>query len=119
VKQPRPVVSIPPVSLHWAEQAAPRLQRSGQAGVVAQLEREEDNFRQALRWTLERGDDAGALDKGLRIAGALGEYAVAASFGGHALATWRELEDTPGMVASLHGVGDTTLWLGRCGEVAG
>src|SRR5207247_2153258 len=33
----------------------------------------EDNFRQALRWSLDRGD-AEALDIGLRLAGALGWF---------------------------------------------
>ena len=31
-----------------------------QAAIVVRLEREEDNFRQALRWTLDRGDDEAA-----------------------------------------------------------
>ena len=56
-----------------AEQAAPQLQGSEQSAVAARLEREQDNFRQALRWTLER-DDAEALDIGLRLAGALGWF---------------------------------------------
>jgi predicted ATPase len=56
-----------------AEQAAPRLQGSEQSTVAAQLEREQDNFRQALRWTLER-DDAEVVDIGLRLAGALGWF---------------------------------------------
>src|SRR5206468_1511342 len=43
------------------------------AAVTAALEREEDNFRQALRWSLDRGD-AEALDIGLRLAGALGWF---------------------------------------------
>ena len=55
----------------FAEQAEPQLQGAGQAAMVARLEREEDNFRQALRWTLERGD-AAAQEQGLRLAGALG-----------------------------------------------
>jgi predicted ATPase len=138
-----------------AEQAAPHLQGSAQSAVAAQLEREQDNFRQALRWTLER-NDAEALDIGLRLAGGLGwfwflrgypaeardwfdallrptqgppsavraralnaagfraidhaEYAVASRFHEQALAIWREVEDVPGMVASLHGVADAALW---------
>src|SRR5207244_9500604 len=43
------------------------------SGVTAAFEREEDNFRQALRWSLDRGD-AEALDIGLRLAGALGWF---------------------------------------------
>ena len=56
-----------------AEQAAPQLQGSEQSAVAARLEREQDNFRQALRWTLER-EDAEVLDIGLRLAGALGWF---------------------------------------------
>jgi DNA-binding CsgD family transcriptional regulator len=38
------------------------------------------------------------------------EYAVAYRFHEQALAIWRELQDVPGMVASLHGVADSALW---------
>jgi non-specific serine/threonine protein kinase len=41
-----------------------------------------------------------------------GEYAAAGTFHERALGIWRRLGDTPGLVASLHGVGDTALWLG-------
>lgn len=138
-----------------AEQAAPHLQGSEQTATAARLEGEQDNFRQALRWTLGHGDPE-ALDTGLRLAGALGwfwflrgypaeargwfevllrptdgpasairaralnaagfraidhaEYAVAFRFHEQALAIWRELDDVPGMVASLHGVADSALW---------
>lgn len=44
-----------------------------------------------------------------------GEYAVAATFHDRALAIWRRLADTPGLVASLHGIGDTALWQGDVG----
>jgi non-specific serine/threonine protein kinase len=44
-----------------------------------------------------------------------GEYAVAATFHERALAIWRRLADTSGLVASLHGVGDTALWQGDVG----
>jgi predicted ATPase/DNA-binding CsgD family transcriptional regulator/DNA-binding XRE family transcriptional regulator len=42
-----------------------------------------------------------------------GEYPAAATFHKEALATWRELDHMPGLVASLHGVGDTALWVGN------
>ena len=42
-----------------------------------------------------------------------GEYELAAMFHGRALVTWRRLRDVPGLVMSLHGVGDTALWLGN------
>src|SRR5918994_4519104 len=41
------------------------------------------------------------------------EYAVAATFHDRALGIWRRLGDTAGLVASLHGVGDTALWQGE------
>jgi predicted ATPase/DNA-binding CsgD family transcriptional regulator len=56
-----------------AEQAAPQLQGSEQSATAARLEGEQDNFRQALRWTLGHGDPE-ALDTGLRLAGALGWF---------------------------------------------
>jgi non-specific serine/threonine protein kinase len=42
-----------------------------------------------------------------------GEYAAAAAFHDRALRSWRRLEGTSGLVASLHGVGDTALWQGE------
>jgi predicted ATPase/DNA-binding CsgD family transcriptional regulator/DNA-binding XRE family transcriptional regulator len=147
----------------FAEQSEPRLQGAGQAAMVARLEHEEDNFRQALRWTFERGD-AQAQEQGLRLAGALGwywflhgapsearewfqvllrpmagadrpsavraralnaagfratnhaEYGIASEFHDRALSIWRALRDTPGMVASLHGLGDTALWVGAAAK---
>jgi len=151
-----------------AEQASKELQGASQAGAVARLEREENNFRQALGWARSSGRPE-ALEEGLRLVGALawywflhgypaeasewfetllggradaaeiepgsagereavlrakalnaagfrgtdqGEYELAASFHRQALATWRRLLDVPGLVTSLHGVGDTDLWLG-------
>jgi DNA-binding CsgD family transcriptional regulator len=41
-----------------------------------------------------------------------GDYRRAAEFHDQALATWRRMHDVPGLVTSLHGVGDTALWLG-------
>lgn len=146
-----------------AEQAEPQLQGASQASVVERLEREDDNFREALRWAFE-SNSPGAEEVGLRLAGALGwywflhgapaeaqqwfqvllrpsapaatpsavraralnaagfratnhaEYAIASDFHDKAAAIWRELGDTPGMVASLHGLGDTALWVGRADE---
>ena len=40
------------------------------------------------------------------------EYGAAATFHERALGIWRRLGNTPGLVASLHGVGDTALWQG-------
>jgi predicted ATPase/DNA-binding CsgD family transcriptional regulator/DNA-binding XRE family transcriptional regulator len=150
----------------FAEQAEPKLLSGGQAAVVESLEREEDNFRTALRWAFDSGTP-GALEVGLRLAGALGwywflhgaptearewfqallhlptagekpspvraralnaagfratnhaEYGIASEFHGKAASIWRELGDLSGMVASLHGLGDTALWVGRADEARG
>ena len=53
-----------------AERAEPGLQGTDQAVWFARLEREQGNFRQALRWAIERG----AVEQGLRLAGALGWF---------------------------------------------
>lgn len=149
-----------------AEAAAGVLQGAEQARIVARLEREDDNIREALDW-IQRSGRRDARDVGLRLLGALGwywfthgyppeagewfdallevtthedheagpaalqrqvvraralnaagfhatergNYAIAARFHERALETWRELEDVPGRVASLHGLGDTALLL--------
>ena len=152
-----------------AEEAATGMQGADQAGTVTRLEREEDNFRQALEWARTSGRED-ALEEGLRLVGALawywflhgyppeardwfdallgddqeagpatvrrgaqrttvlrakalnaagfratdqGEYQLGAMFHERALQTWHELHDVPGLVMSLHGVGDTALWLGN------
>jgi len=41
-----------------------------------------------------------------------GEYALAAEAHRDALGVWARLDDVDGLVASLHGVGDTALWQG-------
>jgi non-specific serine/threonine protein kinase len=41
------------------------------------------------------------------------EYGAAETFHERALAIWRRLGNTPGLVTSLHGVGDTALWQGE------
>jgi predicted ATPase/DNA-binding CsgD family transcriptional regulator/DNA-binding XRE family transcriptional regulator len=43
------------------------------------------------------------------------EYGAANAFHERALGIWRRLGNTPGLVASLHGVGDTALWQGEVG----
>ncbi len=57
--------------LRWcvslAEQAAPALQGSEQTAWLARLEREHDNLRAALQWTLDRGEGA----PGLRVTAGL------------------------------------------------
>jgi non-specific serine/threonine protein kinase len=53
-----------------AEDAAPHLFGAEQAIYYDRLEREHDNVRAALRWARERG----AVEEGLRLAGALGFF---------------------------------------------
>ena len=53
-----------------AERAEPQLQGPEQALWFARLEREAGNFRQALRWALDRRE----VEQGLRLAGALGWF---------------------------------------------
>jgi predicted ATPase/DNA-binding CsgD family transcriptional regulator/transcriptional regulator with XRE-family HTH domain len=43
------------------------------------------------------------------------EYGAANAFHERALGIWRRLGNTAGLVASLHGVGDTALWKGEVG----
>ncbi|HEU4919483.1 MAG TPA: LuxR C-terminal-related transcriptional regulator [Candidatus Limnocylindrales bacterium] len=157
-----------------AEASAGQMQGATQADVVARLEREEENFRQAINWTRRSGNQ-GALEEGLRLVGALawywflhgypadarewfedllgpeddvgpveegsataraltlrakalnaagfratdqGEYQLGATYHEAALAIWRRLSATPGLVASLHGVGDTALWQGNVEKAA-
>jgi predicted ATPase/DNA-binding CsgD family transcriptional regulator/DNA-binding XRE family transcriptional regulator len=45
-----------------------------------------------------------------------GEYPLAARAHARALAIWRARDEVPGQIASLHGVGDTALWMGRDDE---
>jgi predicted ATPase/DNA-binding CsgD family transcriptional regulator/DNA-binding XRE family transcriptional regulator len=60
------------------------------------------------RWALR----ARALNAGGFRATDAGDYQAGSTFHREALQTWRLLDDVPGLVASLHGVGDTALWLG-------
>jgi len=56
--------------LAFAEEAEPKLIDAEQAGWLERLETEHDNLRAALEWFLEEGD----TERGLRLAGALGEF---------------------------------------------
>jgi non-specific serine/threonine protein kinase len=53
--------------LALSEQAAPELHGPAQVAWLGRLEREHDNLRAALRWSLERGD----VERGFRLATAL------------------------------------------------
>jgi non-specific serine/threonine protein kinase len=58
--------------LALAEEAEPKLVGAEQAGWLDRLEIEHDNLRAALGWFLDA--DTGDVEKGLRLAGALGEF---------------------------------------------
>jgi predicted ATPase/DNA-binding SARP family transcriptional activator/DNA-binding CsgD family transcriptional regulator len=58
--------------LALAEEAEPKLVGAEQAGWLDRLETEHDNLRAALEWFL--ATDPGEVEKGLRLAGALGEF---------------------------------------------
>lgn len=68
----------------------------------------------------ENGELAALRAKALNAAGFRatdqGEYELAARAHRRALATWRRQDAVPGLVASLHGVGDTSLWLGQVAD---
>ncbi|MDP9476914.1 MAG: tetratricopeptide repeat protein, partial [Actinomycetota bacterium] len=54
----------------FAEEAEPELRGAQQATWLERLEREHDDFRAALSWTVEAGEG----ELGLRLAGALGDF---------------------------------------------
>src|SRR5207244_4082998 len=57
--------------LGLAEQAEPELHRSEQLVWLERLEREHDNLRAALEWSMT---EAGGAEAGLRLAGALRRF---------------------------------------------
>ena len=60
--------------LSMAEQAESELGGPRQAGWLKRLEREHDNLRAALQWSLEPGAPRPALEMGLRLGGALRRF---------------------------------------------
>ncbi|HKT83081.1 MAG TPA: tetratricopeptide repeat protein, partial [Solirubrobacterales bacterium] len=78
-------------------------------------------FETLLTVEPDRHDDVGRMAvlqaKALNAAGFRatdqGEYALGRTYHERALATWRRLGEVPGLVTSLHGIGDTALWLGE------
>ncbi len=60
--------------LTLAEEAEPELRGPQQVVWLERLEREYDNLRAALRWSLERGDVGDNSEMALRLAGALGRF---------------------------------------------
>jgi predicted ATPase len=57
-----------------AEEAEPELGGPQQAVWLARLEREYDNLRAALRWSLERGEVGDSIEMALRLGGALRRF---------------------------------------------
>jgi predicted ATPase/DNA-binding CsgD family transcriptional regulator len=60
--------------LRLAEEAEPHLLGAEQERWFTQLEREHDNLRAVLAWTLERGKSGESLEMALRLAGALERF---------------------------------------------
>jgi predicted ATPase/class 3 adenylate cyclase/DNA-binding CsgD family transcriptional regulator len=60
--------------LELAEEAEPELGGPQQAVWLERLERENDNLRAALRWSLERGEVRRSIEMALRLGGALGRF---------------------------------------------
>ena len=60
--------------LALAEQAAPELEGPRQRAWLDRLEAEQDNLRQALRWSQAEGESAEPREAGLRLAAALGRF---------------------------------------------
>lgn len=60
--------------LNLAEQAEPELGGPQQAAWLERLEREHDNLRAALRWSVEPGAAQPAIEMGLRLGGALRRF---------------------------------------------
>ena len=69
----RSAAGTPPTSSRWPSGPSRSCRGPRTPPWRARLEREEGNFRQALRWALARGDGE-ALELGLRLAGALGWF---------------------------------------------
>ncbi len=60
--------------LRLAEEAEPELGGAQQAVWLERLEREHDNLRAALEWSLERGEGGHSVEMALRLAGALQQF---------------------------------------------
>jgi predicted ATPase/DNA-binding SARP family transcriptional activator len=97
-----------------AEEAAPELEGGNQAAWLQRLEREHDNLRAALSWSLE--PVANAPEKGLRLGGALWRFWYARGYWTEGRAHLAELLALPGADArtvarghGLHGAG-TLAW---------
>jgi predicted ATPase/DNA-binding CsgD family transcriptional regulator/DNA-binding XRE family transcriptional regulator len=92
-----------------AESAEPELRRGQQAAWLNRLEREHDNLRQALEWTVEQRDP----EPGLRLGGALARFWLVRGYldEGHRwldrvlLLPPASTARTPGRAAALSGAG--------------
>jgi len=92
--------------LALAERAEPRLVGPEHAAWLARLEREGDNLRAALRWAR----DTGAVELGLRMAGALGQFWHARGHVSEASAAYTALLAHEGASAVAMEVRAKALW---------
>jgi predicted ATPase/class 3 adenylate cyclase/Tfp pilus assembly protein PilF len=105
--------------LALAEDAAPHLFGAEQATYYDQLETEHDNVRVALRWARERG----AVEEGLRLAGALGFFWQVCGYQGEGRG-WLEGALAEGLgggavhAGALYWAGHLACWQGDFGRGA-
>ncbi len=86
-----------------AEEAEPNLRGTKQAPWLARLEREHDNLRAALRWSLEQGEVGQSMELALRLGGALTQFWILhGHFSEGRTFLERALAGSQGVMASLH-----------------
>src|SRR5205085_11889596 len=86
-----------------AEEAEPNLSGTKQALWLACLEREHDNVRAALRWSLEQGESGQNMELALRLGGALAQFWILhGHFSEGRTFLERALTGSHGVIASVH-----------------
>jgi len=86
-----------------AEEAEPHLSGTEQALWLACLEREHDNLRAALRWSLEQGEVGQNMELALRLGGALAQFWILhGHFSEGRTFLERALTGSQGVMASVH-----------------
>jgi predicted ATPase/class 3 adenylate cyclase len=114
--------------LGLAEEAAPKLLTGEQVAWLEQLDREHDNLRVVLAWSLESGADAPAgsdpTEVGLRLGAALGWFWFLRGYAGEgrrwleaALARSEPDRPTPARARALHALRGMALQQGDYGAV--